>query len=219
VVVIAGSVGSIALLTVHVNNKVEFNSRKYPITNSDGAAPGYLRLFNDTGKVHDVQTMSIKGRHPVVDFAYGDDYFVEISKLNCNEPGPLDSLITVDMAHAEMSMSVIFTSPPNSGLPFTTSYAHRKQDSSNHVFVTLNGKVRQSTKNDSTLVYLIALKDLGLKYNPERKQDIYIRREKKEPRAYRVIFARRQGGIYLVLIAGKNESVDSRSSFAEGVFK
>jgi hypothetical protein len=217
-VIMLASVAGMIITCNQIANSVEENSKKFPITYTKEAAPIYLALFGEKESIHDAETTTVKGRNPISDFAYGDDYFIEISKLNCPANGPLDSLISISFKETEMSLNVDYTSP-FSRLPVVSSYARQNQESSRHLYVTVFGDgVSQVSKNDSTIVYQGKLKNLGLRYFLNGPQDIYMRQEQEPYERVRVIFARRKNSTYLVLMARKDEAEKNQIAFNDQIF-
>ncbi|OOQ61134.1 hypothetical protein [Mucilaginibacter pedocola] len=202
-----------------ISNAVDETAKEHPITYPAGVDTSFSGLFNAKENISDAETTIVKGRNPVSDFTYGNDHFIEISRLNCSADGPLDSLISVSFKDTRMSQNVIYTGT-SSRLPVESLFAHRNQESSAHVYVTIFGDgLSQISKNDSTLIYQGKLKKFGLKYFKDSTQDIYIRREKAPYQPVRIIFARRNNSTYLVLMAKASKGRGYESAIDEHILK
>jgi hypothetical protein len=215
---LAGAIGGMIIIGVQASSSLKENTEKFPITYSAHADTSYLKLFAGTSKISEAQASIIKGKNPIINFTYAKDYAVELSKLNCSTPGPLNSIISIKVVSAEMSMNVSYTSPA-SQLPFDGGYLWGVQDKGEHIYATLYGAgIRMIAQNDSTITYQGVLKNFGLKYHPDSPQDIYFHSEGDERPLVRFIFARRNNNVYLVTIAGDKQT-ESRGDFGENIFK
>ncbi|WP_133235800.1 hypothetical protein [Mucilaginibacter psychrotolerans] len=200
-------------------NTVAENSKEFPIIYTKTVDSAYLSLFGAKDSIHDAETMTVKGRKPISAFAYGNEYFIEISKLNCPANRPLDSIITISYKETRMSQNVVYTSP-FSRLSVISSYAAQNQETSQHLYVTIFGDgISQISKNDSTIIYQGKLKNFGLKYSLNSLQNIYLRQEEKQIEPVRIIFARRNNSTYLVLIGKKSTGGADERTFDGRVFR